>query len=371
MFSMPSQPSFVDLDLATIEAETVAQYEALAGRTLQPAQVENFVLKVLSYRELLTRNQIQAAATQNLVSFSTAPVLDYLGELVGVTRLGATAASCTIRFTLVGGHGGVVIPAATRIASVDGRAVFATQAAAAVAGGTNTVDLVCVCLQVGTSGNGYTAGLIATILDPQAYISTAANTNTTAGGAERESDEALRERIRLAPASFSNAGSAGAYKFHARSANPAIVDVAVVSTFATPGTVYLYPLMQDGQTTPAQVLNAVFAACNADRVRPLTDNVIVQSPTRLDYSLQCDLTLYDYADPAVIVAAVQAALQAFVDERRTELGKDVVDTQLIRVSQIDGVYSVALTGFSNIIVSPTQFPYCNAINVQVVGTTIG
>lgn len=372
MFNMPLAPNFVDLDLATIQSEIVADYEARTGRTLYPAQVENIILQVVAYRELLIRNQIQGAATQNLVSFSTAPVLDYLGELVGVTRLGATAASCTIRFTLVTGHGGVVIPAGTRIASVDGRAVFATQAAAAVASGTNTVDLVCVCLAVGTVGNGYTSGLIATLLDPQAFISTTtppANINTTAGGAESESDEALRVRIILAPASFSNAGSAGAYKFHALGANPAIVDVAVTSP--TPGSVYLYPLMNDGTTTPTQILNAVFAACNADRIRPLTDTVVVLSPTRIDYSLQVDLTIYDYADPSVIVTAVQAALRAFVDERRTELGKDVIDTQVIGIAQIEGVYRVVLMGFSNIIVSPTQFPFCGAINVQVVGTTTG
>jgi phage-related baseplate assembly protein len=369
MFNMPLAPNFVSLDLAAIQSEIVADYQSRTGRTLYPAQVENILLQVVAYRELLIRNKIQGAATENLVSFSTAPVLDYLGELVGVTRLGATAASCTIRFTLVTGHGGVVIPAGTRVSSIDGRAVFLTQSATAVSSGTNTVSVVCVCTAVGTAGNGYTAGLISTILDPQAFLSSAANTNTTAGGAESEGDTALRERIKLAPASFSNAGSAGAYKFHALGANPAIVDVAVTSP--TPGAVYLYPLMQDGSPTPTQILNAVFAACNADRIRPLTDTVVVQTPTRINYSLQADLTLYDYADASVIVTAVQAALQAFVDERRTQLGKDVVDTQIIRICQIEGVYSVALTGFTNIIVSPTEFPFCNAINVQVVGTTVG
>ncbi len=369
---MASAPNLVDRDLAVIRSEIKADYEARSGRTLAPADVENLILEVFAYRELLVRNKMQYLGEQMLVPFSTAPMIDYLGELVGVGRLGATAASCTIRFTLVTGHGGVVIPAGTRVASVDGRAVFATQAAAAVASGTNTVDLECVCLQVGTTGNGYAAGFIATLLDPQAYISTVTpptNINTTAGGAEAESDDELRERIKLAPASFSNAGSSGAYKFHAKSANPAIVDVAVTSP--NPGAVNIYPLMQDGTTTPTQVLNAVFAACNDERIRPLTDTVTVLSPTRLNYSLNVELTLYIDADPALVISAVQTALQAFVDERRTELGKDVVDTQVIRVCQIDGVYRVDLPAFSNIIVSPTEFPFCNAINVQVVGTTTG
>jgi len=366
---MPTPPIFITRDVEQTRQELIAEYEAATGRVLQPAQVETILLDIIAYRDALKAAQIQAAAVQNLVRFSTAPTLDFLGDLVGVVRLGATAATCVVRFTLVTGHGGVVIPAGTRISSVDGIAVFETVASQSVSSGIDIADVDCVCLETGTVGNGYGVGTIATILDPQSYISTAANTNIPAGGAESETDELLRERIILAPASFSTAGSEGAYKFHARSANPAIIDVAVTSP--TPGTVSIYPLMNDGTTTPAQIINQVAAICSGERVRPLTDTVLVLSPTRLDYTIQCDLTLYDTADPAVIVPAVEAALQLFVDERRTKLGKDVIDTQIIRITQIEGVYTVALTGFSNVIVSPTEFPFCTSFAVQVIGTTAG
>jgi hypothetical protein len=50
---------------------------------------------------------------------------------------------------------------------------------------------------------------------------------TTANGTDDETDEELRERIRLAPSQFSVAGPTGAYKFFAKSAHPSIVDVSV------------------------------------------------------------------------------------------------------------------------------------------------
>jgi len=380
MFSMPLAPNFVDLDLQAIRAEIKQAFTDITGTSLYPAQVENILLDTFAYREYLLRLQIQYTGEQNLVAYATGLALDNLGLLVGVTRLGQTAATCDIRFTLVSGHGGVVIPAGTRVASVDGRAVFATQSATVVPSGTNTVTAFCVCLQLGTIGNGYANGAVNTLLDPQAYISTVTppiNIIPTAGGAEAEADASLRERIQLSPARFSTAGSYGAYKFFAKGANPAIADVAVTSP--SPGTVELFPLMADGSTTPTQILNQVLAAVRTDpsipsaldSVRPLTDRVLVTAPTRVDYTLQVDLTLYDTADAAQIQTAVRAALQAFVDERRTKLGKDVVDTQVINVAQIEGVYRVELPTFTTIIISPTQFPYCTAINVNITGTTAG
>lgn len=366
---MATAPEFVPRDVSAILAETIADYEARVGRTLQPAQVETLLLQTFAYREYLVRNQIQSAAEQNLVEFSTAPVLDYLGELVGVTRLAAAPATVDIRFVLVAGHGGVTIPAGTRVSSTDGLAVFATTVATVVAAGVTPVVVPCRCTVAGTVGNGYTANRITNILDPLAFVSNAYNYLTSGGGAEQETDAALRERIRLAPASFSVAGPYNAYKYFARTASASIVDVAV--TNPTPGVVAVFPLMDDGSTTPTQVLNAVYATCNAENVRPLCATLQVQAPTRLDYSLNVELTLYDTADQLATKTAVETALQAFVTERRKLLGQDVVLSQLIRTAQVDGVYSVDFVGFTNIIVSPTTYPYCTNITVSIVGTTTG
>ena len=363
-------PSFISRDEASIIAEIVADYEARTGRTLYPAQVERLMLNALAYRELLLRNQIQSAALQNLVDFSSAPVLDYLGVIVGVTRLAAQAATVTVRFTLTANVGGVTIPQGIRVSSVDGLAVFSTQAATVVPAGELVADVVCVAQVVGTSANGYAPGTLTNILDPQPYLALASNTATSGGGAALESDDSLRARIKLAPASFSNAGSSGAYKFFARSANAGIVDVAVVSPVRT-GEVYLYPLMEDGSITPQSVLDAVLAACNGERVRPLSDLVFSVSPTRVTYSLTVNLTVYDTADPVSVQAEALANLQAFVTDKRRTLGQDITASQVIGQAQVDGVYSVALPGFSDLIISQTEFAFCNTVTVNISGTTNG
>jgi phage-related baseplate assembly protein len=61
------------------------------------------------------------------------------------------------------------------------------------------------------------------------------NLAASSGGSEQEDNDRLRERIKLAPESFTNAGSRMAYRFHAMQAHPNIVDVAVLSP--VPGTV--------------------------------------------------------------------------------------------------------------------------------------
>jgi phage-related baseplate assembly protein len=362
-------PQFVDTNVQTIIEEIVADYELRTGTTLAPASVERLLINSFAYREGLVRASIQSAALQNLVAFAEAPVLDYLGELVGVFRLSAAPATCTLRFILVPGQGNVIIPAGTRVQTIDGNATFQTLADVPVLSGTNEVDILGEATAAGIVANGYEAGKVSTLLDPQAFLQLVSNLETTAGGSDTESDTGLRERIELAPSSFSVAGPKNAYKFWARTASSAIIDVGVTSP--TPGTVYVFPLMEDGSVTPQQILDAVFAVVNADDIRPLTDTVVVESPTRLDYTLTVELTLYIGADATNTLAAVQSALQVFIDSRRQSLGQDIKLSQLIAQAQVAGVYSVDLVGWSDIIVDETEFAFNTALNISVVGFNIG
>lgn len=362
--------NFIDADPAAIQNELVAAYEGLTGRTLQPAQVERLVLNAIAYREFLIRTQINEAARQNLVEFSTAPVLDFLGQLVGVNRLPATPALCTNLFVLVNGHGSVVIPAGIRVATVDGAAVFQTRVATPVDALTDEVEIEMECLTEGGSGNGYAVGTVTTILDPLAYVSTSSNIDTTASGSEAETDAALRERIKLAPASFSTAGSRGAYEYHARTAHPTITDVAVDSP--TPGLVQIFPLVQGGIETPAPILTAVENICSGEKVRPLTDTVQVFSPTKIDYQILVELTLLTDADQTSVVAAVEAALTTFAAERAEKLGRDITHSALIARCMVEGVYDVNIVApVSDLVVAANEFVNCTSIAANVIGLNNG
>lgn len=370
---MATKPQFVERDAEKIISEMVALYEQYTGKTLQPAQPERLLINAFAYRELLLREAIQFTGLQNLVAFSSAPVLDYLGQLVGVTRLSAAPAECVIRFTLLAGHGNVTIPAGTRVSSTDGKAVFRTKENANVLVGINTVDVEADCDVPGIIGNGYTTGQISTILDPQAFLVSATNLAATAGGADQETDDNLRERIKLAPASFSNAGSRGAYIYWAKTANANIIDVAI--TQPVPGTVNIYPLMANGDETPTAVLDAVNEACNDEKVRPLTDTVNVLAPTRNTYSLVVNLTLYTNAIQSDVVQQVTVNLNAFINEKRLKLGIDIKKSQIIHECVVDGVFDAEILNgvipFVDLVASATQYYFCTSFSVNVVGTTNG
>src|SRR6202043_2511956 len=88
------------LDPKLVLADMIVEFEAAAGRTLQPGQVERLLINLYAYRETLVRNAIQYAGQQNLLAYASFPMIDYLGELLGVSRLGAQGAVTTLQFTL-------------------------------------------------------------------------------------------------------------------------------------------------------------------------------------------------------------------------------------------------------------------------------
>lgn len=380
-------PQFIERNPEVIIAEMVADYQTRTGRTLEPAQVEMLLIQSFAYRELLIRNQIQDAALQNLVAFARFPMLDYLGEIVGVSRLPSQAAKTTLLLTLTVGHGDVVIPSGLRVSSSDGRTVFQLIQDYTVLTADDTVSVIAVAQTAGKLGNDYAIGTVTTILDPQAYLATASNTTVSEGGSDEENDEQLRDRIKLAPSAFSNAGSYKAYEFWTKSASPVIIDVFVDNrryqvgdTIPTgyvlgdpiPGTVEVFPLVESLSATPTEVLDAVLAVLNADRIRPLTDTVYATSPTAVDTTIVVGLILYEGSVQSDILPIVESNLQAFRDGRRKLLGQDVVIDQIKALCMVDGVYKANVTTPSgDLVVAGNEFANITAITVTVTGTNVG
>lgn len=365
-----TEPSFIDRDGGQILADMTALYEQISGKVLQPAQAERLLINAFAYRELLLREQVQYAALQTLVSFASAPALDYLGELVGVYRLSASAATTTIQFSLIAGHGGVVIPEGTRVATSDGKVIFATTEATDVNAGVLTADVQCFTTALGESGNGYTIGEVNEILDPQPFLTGASNLDITAGGANQETDDVLRERIKLAPEAFSTAGSEGAYKFHAKSASPAILDVAVTSP--TPGEVNIYPLTATLPTAPS-ILALVDAACNSEKVRPLTDTVTVLTPTSVAYDITVEVECYNDANTVTVQEQIEANLAEYAAVNSKRLGLDIVRSQIIAKCMVEGVYDVTIVEpATDIVIAATEVPQIGAAaSVTITGLVNG
>ena len=86
---MNNIPSFVTRDPDVIMSEIKLQMEDLLGREIQPAQVEQLILQIIGYREVLLLERFNAGMAQLLFQFSNAPILDYVAALVAVERLPA------------------------------------------------------------------------------------------------------------------------------------------------------------------------------------------------------------------------------------------------------------------------------------------
>lgn len=127
-----------------------------------------------------------------------------------------------------------------------------------------------------------------------------------------ETDEVLRARRQLAPEGFSCAGPVGAYYFFSLEAHPFVKDVGVYgpeSGLVNPGQVKISVLSNQGNGAASdQVVASVAAKLNAREIRPLTDQVIVESATIVDYQINLVITLPPGPDPVAIQTQATARL---------------------------------------------------------------
>jgi len=351
---------FVDKDAVAIEASIITMYQAIAGRTLAKGDPVRLFLEAIAAIIIQQRVLIDYSAKQNLLAYAEGNYLDHIGVLVGVTRLPAAAALTTLRFTLSATQSDVVtIPAGIRATTTDG-VVFAVSTATEIPVGSLYADAPAVCETVSSVGNDYEPGEINKIVDPLPWVKSIANTTTSEGGADIETDDNLRERIQRAPESFSTAGPDGAYEFWAKSASQAIIDVAVYSP--TPGEVELRPLMAGGELPGVEILEEVNLICNDKKIRPLTDKVMVLVPEVVSYDL--NLTYYisraDATTSLSIQQAVIKAVDSYIAWQKSRLGRDINPSELI--------WRVRAAGASRVEVTAPIYVELHTYQVAIAGT---
>jgi phage-related baseplate assembly protein len=358
------EPNFLSRDAEQILLEVLSDFEALTGQPLRPHQPEWRVLQTFAHRETLVRIAIQLAAKANLVAFSEFPVIDYLGELVGAPRLTPQAAVTTLRFALPApAVSDVPIPQDTRRSSQNDQAVFATGADAVIKAGESYVDVAATATATGSQANGYLAGQIDKEIDVLPDGVACVNTTTTTGGAAQETTDRYRARLVTAPIAASTAGSEEGYRFHSASASQAIEDVAVLY----PGGKQVRIVLLDDDGSATELIPFVEAALNAEKVRPLTDELTVEASDVVTWELDAQLTLYKDADEG---ATLQAALDAAADyvQSRRRLGRMVDRGQVIAKLIVPGVHSCNLVEpASNVTPAADEWAKCTSASVVVTG----
>ena len=320
-----------------IESGNIKRYENLSTRSLARGDPVRILLESISLGFIELRSVIDYTGKMNLLAFSKGNFLPHLGILLGVTRLKASSALTTLKFTLSEPQGvNILIPQGTR-ATPDGVIYFATTEAAIIEAGQTEIEVTAQCTVTGTQGNGYVKGQIKKLVDPFIYEMQVENTTESSGGSDIENDENFRERIHLAPESFSVAGPSGAYRFFAISANSNIIDVAVIGPhtegvdFCPPGNVYLFPLMTGGKIPSQEILDKVFEICDGTYTRPDSDYLHVEAPEIINYDL--DVVYYIDRQRATQAAQIQSAVNTAVNEwilwQKSKLGRDINPSELM------------------------------------------
>ena len=330
--------SFIeDMSIEDIEAYYLdamqEKYRELTGRELIMRDADP--VRLVAYSNCLMLYQIaqyaDRAGKMALLKYSYGDYLENIGALKGMYRMQGAAAKTSLKFTLSDKRPGTtIIPAGTRVTASDG-VYFCTMDVLEIPAGSLTGEVNAQCRELGVKGNGYAPGMLKTLVDPVPYVDKVENVVKTEGGADLESDENLALRIYLAPSSWSTAGPDDAYKYWVLTFDPAIADVRVDSDI--PGEVDIYFIFQDGQLPEETTIQELERFLQDEKVRPLTDKVIVRAPDVEEYEI--DLTYYinrsDRTKISAINEQVQKAVQEYISWQKKRIGRDINPDQLRRM----------------------------------------
>lgn len=306
------------------------KYAEITGASIVLAKADP--VRLILYAATLQLYQgmqyIDNAGKQSFLKYAYGEYLENEGALKGITRDPGKPAKTVLRFTLSAVRPeAVVIPVGTR-ATPGGNLFFYTEEEAVISIGELYTDVHAVCTDIGEIGNDIEISGIKTLVDKIAYVAEVKNTEKTSGGAERESDKNLAERIYLAPSSYSVAGPDDAYRYWVKTYNPSIADVKVYSP--APGIVDIRFILQDGELPEQGMIDEVAEYLMQGERRPLTDNVTVGAPEIFEFNvdIQYWINESDKNKASAVQKNVDEAIKGFAYWQKTQIGRDINPSRL-------------------------------------------
>lgn len=354
--------SFVETDTEKLVNSLITAYELITGRTLYPADPARLFILWAADIIVQERVLINESAKQNVPRYAEGEYLDSLAEIFkDAYRLEAEAAKTMFRFylsTVLSFQ--QLVPAGTRV-TVDGEITFETTENLYIRAGELYGDVAAICQTAGTVGNGFIPGQITQIVDVYPYYQKVENITTSAGGTATESDTAFYERMRESMESFSTAGPAGAYIYHAKTASSAVKDVAVSSPER--GVVDVRVLLENGELPTDAILQEIEAVLSADKTRPLTDYVTVSAPEAMSFDVNVTYYLPKFGvnSAAVIALDVENAVQEYIQWQTEKMGRDINPSYLISL--------IMKTGVKRVEVSQPQYTEVEGNSVAALNTS--
>ena len=332
----------IDSDAWEIKRDMIDKFQELSERTLTEASPETLIFGTVAYQLALLEEKYNDDIKQNYLRYARNERLDLKGEIYGNRgkRLVEQPAIATFRFYISSVQAtDIVIPKGSR--KRYNELYFETNEEYKILKGNLSIDGKATCNKVGTIGNGIPVGQIKDMVDIYPNYSKVENITETNSGTNEEADESYRERIREIPESFTTAGSSGAYIFWTKTASTNIIDVKVHSPSATNVDVYIWT---DTGTVSQELKEKVKVILNDENVRPLTDNVNIKEPNKVNYSIDFDYYIDKDNETLVniIKSNVDKTIQEFINWQKEKIGKDINPDELIKRLKIAGVKRVVL-----------------------------
>lgn len=350
LYNLPDISFVDDISYEKILNEMIADYEKkyqeATGRkvTLRPGDKEHIHLRIEAGQYFQMYQILDNAAKMNLLKYSKGNFLRHLGAFKKTFIQEPKPAVVTARFTLSEIRKDVIyIPQGTRITAGDG-VYFATDDYVEVKAGDSFVDVDCTCETVGEVGNEYIVGQIETIVDPVPYVSSVSNITKSDGGTGEESEDSFRERIFLAPSSYSVAGPADAYEYWVKQYNSAAIeDVKIYEP--TEAVVDIRILLVGGALPSKTFCSGCLEYLRENPIIPLTDNDLVAAPDVVNYNLKAVyyIARSDLNNIKVIQESIEAAKETYLNWQRTKIGRDINPDALTEFVRAAGGKRVVIT----------------------------
>ena len=343
LYNLPEISFIEGITYEGILNEMVADFETKyteeTGRKikLRPGDKEHIHLRVLAGQYYQMYQQLDYAAKMNLLKYSKGDFLKHLGAFKKTFIQEPRAAAVKVRFTLSEVRKDVIyIPEGTRVTAGDG-VYFATDDYAEVAAGESYADVTCTCETAGDIGNNYQPGTIEIIVDPVPYVKSVVNVTKSDGGSGEESEESFRERIFLAPSSYSVAGPADAYEYWVKQYNSAAIeDVKIYEPVEA--VVDIRILLQGGALPSETFCSGCLQYLKDNPIIPLTDNNYVLPPDVVGYDLKATyyISRSDINNVKSIQDSIEAAKDTYLNWQRTKIGRDLNPDALIEFVRAAG-----------------------------------
>lgn len=343
LYNLPEISFIEGITYEGILNEMVADFETKyteeTGRKikLRLGDKEHIHLRVLAGQYYQMYQQLDYAAKMNLLKYSKGDFLKHLGAFKKTFIQEPRAAAVKVRFTLSEVRKDVIyIPEGTRVTAGDG-VYFATDDYAEVAAGENYADVTCTCETAGDIGNNYQPGTIEIIVDPVPYVKSVVNVTKSDGGSGEESEESFRERIFLAPSSYSVAGPADAYEYWVKQYNSAAIeDVKIYEPVEA--VVDIRILLQGGALPSETFCSGCLQYLKDNPIIPLTDNNYVLPPDVVGYDLKATyyISRSDINNVKSIQDSIEAAKDTYLNWQRTKIGRDLNPDALIEFVRAAG-----------------------------------